>query len=534
MNPRSTIEMDTIAAPRVGAVAADPERFCLEAFVRGHTPQIVIVLAILSALRIFVLVMAFPLSNEVDERYQLETIKMYAHGHLPDKALPHLDPESSRTLLLYWSPESGMTGQQMARIGVVGPLYGLSPEGREAALDRDYYRNKLAQWSRRPNYEAQSAPLYYLVAAGWYRLGSLLGMHDWLLDYWIRFLNPILFGLLVWTSYLFVRTVYPDRTFLKVAVPGLIAVIPQAIFYGVNRDVLSAPMSAAALLLLIEGVDNNERYRSLLIGSLIVGLAFLSSVSNFVLYGPLLMSLYLWARRSSRSLREKATIALAAIGSSCLLPSLWMLRNYLVMGDLTGGRAKTRDLGWTIKPLGEVLQHPLFTWRGLSYFVSALTRSFWRGEYTWRGSDMRSGLADAFYVASSILFAFVFVVAFVRKRQGLAFLEKVVGLQWLFLCASSGLFLAVISLLFDFHDCAYPSRAYPYFVSGRIISGVMLPFAIIYVSGLELATGVFRRWVSPLAVLACLMLAITTSEISVRSVVFSSPYNFFALAGWRH
>ncbi len=95
------------------------------------------------------------------------------------------------------------------------------------------------------------------------------------------------------------------------------------------------------------------------------------------------------------------------------------------------------------------------------------------------------------------------------------------------------LFLAVISLPFDFHDCAYPSRLYPYFVSGRIISGALLPFVLIYASGLELVTNRLRKWVPPVAVLACLMLFITVSEIRVRSVVFSSPYNFFALSGWR-
>jgi hypothetical protein len=93
--------------------------------------------------------------------------------------------------------------------------------------------------------------------------------------------------------------------------------------------------------------------------------------------------------------------------------------------------------------------------------------------------------------------------------------------------------LALISLIFDFHDFPYPSRSHPYFVSGRIMSGALLPFIFIYASALEIVAKCLRKWIPPAVVLACLMLFVTVSEIHVRSVVFSSPYNFFALFGWQ-
>jgi len=127
----------------------------------------------------------------------------------------------------------------------------------------------------------------------------------------------------------------------------------------------------------------------------------------------------------------------------------------------------------------------------------------------------------------------LFAITFVVRRGDIPRLQKLAGFQVLFLVASSVLFLAAISLPFDFHDCAYPSRLYPYFVSGRIISGALLPFALIYAGGLELVVNLVRKWVPPVAVLAFLMLFITVSEIQVRRAVFSSPYNFFALSGWR-
>src|SRR5215472_1836583 len=147
---RSTIEVDRTVAARAGA-SAGQERVSLESFVGLHAAKIVWALAVLAAFRILILAMAFPLSNQVDERYHLATIQMYAQGRLPGRELPYIDPESSRTLLLYWSPELGSSQQQMARSDVVGPLYSLSPEARQISLDRDYYRKKLEQWSRRPN-----------------------------------------------------------------------------------------------------------------------------------------------------------------------------------------------------------------------------------------------------------------------------------------------------------------------------------------------------------------------------------------------
>jgi len=91
------------------------------------------------------------------------------------------------------------------------------------------------------NLEGQSAPFYYLVGAGWYRLGEALGLQSWELAYWIRFLNPAAYVVLVWISYRLVRKVYPDRIFLWLGVPALLAVFPQDVYFGINREVLSAP-----------------------------------------------------------------------------------------------------------------------------------------------------------------------------------------------------------------------------------------------------------------------------------------------------
>ncbi len=505
-----------------------------EVFVRTHSDQIALALCTFAALRILIFAAAFPLTNNIDERFHLATVQMYAHGEIPGRELPRINPEAARTLILYWSPEYNHSQERLKARDVIGPLYRLSPEGQNSILAKEFYASQLDRWLARPNFEAQSAPLYYMVAAGWYKMGAVLGMQDWRLEYWVRFLNPLVYALLVWFSYQFCRTVYPRDTFLQIAVPALIAVFPQDVFFGMNRDVLSAPLSAAVLLLLIKTLKNEPNAnRLLLLGSFFTGLAFLASVSNFVLFGPLVVTLWMYARRSFDTAGRQARIVAINLLAVGVLPSLWMLRNYLVMGDLTGGKAKAHELTWTVKPLGAMFHHPLFSFHGLAYFLVNLTRSFWQGEYTWHQAPMRSAVADRFYLVSSAALAVLFILDFIARRRSTLWLQKMAELQSLFLVAGSVLFLAFISLLFDFHECAYPSRAYPFFVSGRIISGALLPFVLIYASGLELVANRLRRWVPPLLVVGLLILFITVSEVRVRSAAFSSPYNFFALSGWQ-
>src|SRR5260370_17185968 len=104
--------------------------------------------------------------------------------------------------------------------------------------------------------EAQSPPVYYLLAAVWLRIGETLGMQDWTLAYWVRFMNAIVYAMFVWISFLFVKEVVPERPFLCVAVPMLLAVFPQDIFFGMNRDILSPLLTALVLLQLFRALKH--------------------------------------------------------------------------------------------------------------------------------------------------------------------------------------------------------------------------------------------------------------------------------------
>src|SRR5260370_41124895 len=107
------------------------------------------------------------------------------------------------------------------------------------------------------------------------------------------------------------------------------------------------------------------------------------------------------------------------------------------------------------------------------------------------------------------------MVHLVLQRKSANDLHRLWGFLSLYLVTASALFLAAISLPYDFHDCLYPSRLYPYFVSGRIISGTLLPFALLYTSGLEVLFMRVRPCIHPARPLAAIMPSTTVSDVIV-------------------
>ena len=104
-----------------------------------------------------------------------------------------------------------------------------------------------------------------------------------------------------------------------------------------------------------------------------------------------------------------------------------------------------------------------------------------------------------------------------RQHFGSAFLS----------CIAAVAFLGFVSLIYDFHDCFYLSRKFPYFTSGRLILGALIPFLLLFVYGLDRALSFTKsRWPRWLA-LAAMLLFMLISEIATDWPVFSSQYNWF-------
>lgn len=196
-------------------------------------------------------------------------------------------------------------------------------------------------------------------------------------------------------------------------------------------------------------------------------------------------------------------------------------------GDLTGSAAKITLLGWTRKPFAVWWQHPIFRPQGLWIFWRDLITSFWRGEAKWHGQPLSCPVADGFY-AISLLALLGGALLGLRKKAGLSmFQRQAIGIAALGFIASVG-FLALLSIQFDFGSCINPSRGHPYFASGRLLSGTMIPFAVFYVYGIG---WLFRRInpALPFVMLGVILVFMVTSEIMVNRVVFPSEHNLLHL-----
>jgi tetrahydromethanopterin S-methyltransferase subunit C len=87
------------------------------------------------------------------------------------------------------------------------------------------------------------------------------------------------------------------------------------------------------------------------------------------------------------------------------------------------------------------------------------------------------------------------------------------------------LFLAFLSLQFDFGACINPSRARPYFFQGRLMLGALIPFAMLYVYGLSRLLRHEPGLV--LGAVGAIAITITILELLANRVAFTSAYNWF-------
>jgi hypothetical protein len=207
----------------------------------------------------------------------------------------------------------------------------------------------------------------------------------------------------------------------------------------------------------------------------------------------------------------------------------WLLGNYWTVGDFSGTSAKVHAHGWTVKSLAHWWPHPIFTLHGLGEFWRELSASFWRGEFVWGRVRLASPVVDAGYWLTSALLPLVAVASLVRPATAeTPQLRPSLGLAaGSFVLAVA--FLGVASVRFDFGNCYYPSREHPFFTSGRLLTGALVPFLLLYAYGLDRALdrGAMRRFKWP--ALGFILLAITISEAVVNGPVFASRYNWFHL-----
>jgi Predicted membrane protein (DUF2142) len=484
-----------------------------------HEGVLVWLLCVLAGARVFFFCAAFPFFNNTDEQAHFDLVLKYSHGHFP-RGMENFSPESIRYLALCSSPEFFVGPERFPDRNFPAPVEGESP----AALSQAEQ-----SWGHAVNAEAWQPPLYYAVGGVWLKLGESFGFSGAHLLYWVRFLNVFLAAALVWLSFLAAREFFPEQTWLRLCVPLLTAFIPQDMFYGIGNDTLSPLCFGAAFICVVRWLraEVPEGRLALCLG-LAISATYLTKVSNAPLLAIACFALALSLLSMARSGKLRRVLPALGVLTVCIVVPVgaWILWMQYAFGDATGSAAHIQLSGWTRKPFAEWWQHPIFSWRGGSAFVSELLASFWRGEFYWHGKRLASGFMDTFYIISSLVLVAIAAADLPRLNRKDKGTAGIVLLALLLLIASVA-FLVLISIRFDFGEDFYPSRASPYLWSGRLISGAFIPFVILYVYGLGRAfswTG--RKWL-PLAAVAIIAIAMTISEVQISNQVFTSAYNWF-------
>jgi hypothetical protein len=484
---------------------------------------LILLLCVAAAIRVCIFSAAFPFFSNVDEDLHFDLITQYSHGHLP-RAFDSLREETLSWIVPYASPEFLFTPDQFPGAKFPPPLWKQSGPG----VDPEIAATRAA-WSSETNFESSQPPLYYALASVWWWVGRHFGLTGLQSLYWLRFLNGFLIGLIVLLSYLIARTVAPERVQLRVGVPLLLAFIPQNVFYALNNDVLSPVCFGGLFLCVLQWLRTSRP--TLLLGTL-TGLAvaatYLTKLSNLPLVVVALVAIIAKLRPAIRQKPETVLIAFAALVLCAAIPiGSWIVWTKYQFGDLTGSVAKITLLGWTQKSFSDWWQHPIFTLRGFWVFWRDLIASFWRGEVKWQGQPLSCPVADGFYAISSLVLLGAALLGLRKKANLSTFQRQAIGVAALGFIASVG-FLALLSIQFDFGSCINPSRAHPYFASGRLLSGALIPFALSYVYGID---WLFRRInpAVPLLMLIVILVFVVTSEIMTNRVVFTSEHNLFHL-----
>jgi hypothetical protein len=482
-------------------------------------------LAAAAALRILGFSLAFPFFTNVDEYRHFDVVLKYARGEIPRPGPDRYEPDLAWWVGSFGSPEYHRDPDAPAGAELPRPVWLEPPEvgaARVAQLER--------YLGERHSLEADQPPLYYAAAGGWLALGRALGLEGALLLYWVRALGAAAGAATVGLAWLLLRDLYPQSALVRLGAPLLLAALPQDWLFYLTSDAFSPLVGGLAFLLALRlAARPGAPTRAYAAAGLVAAAGFLTKFPNAALGAAALVASAAslagagaWRARAPRWALYWACFLLPAAG--------WLLRNWVLGGDLTATAFKVQKLGWVPKAFAAWWDHPLFTPAGAVTFVRHLLPTFWRGELVWQRETLAWPPADALYGATTLLFLALALFGLRRRERPRA--ARVSEAAAACAVAAGVSILGALSLLFHFPERANPSAGFPFFVEGRLISGVSVPFALLYARGVEVAAAALPGAWRARAGFACLgavALLALASELWLARPVFASPYNGFHL-----
>jgi hypothetical protein len=390
---------------------------------------------------------------------------------------------------------------------------------------------KAGKYLETTNYESGQPPLYYFLTGGWWRVCQAAGWKGANRVFALRCLNGFLLAATILAGWLAARLIFPENRFIRVAAPAIIACQPQSIYYCVSDDNLVALTFGLVFLLVLKCW---QRDALSVRQGMALGLAFAAVFLTKLTCVPLLavaacvlvIKAGIWVREAKW---RASRWGLAALSVSAGIPALaWMLWCRTRLGDWSGSAQKSQLLHWTLKPVADWFDHPLFSVGGFLFFIGRNIATFWQGEALWFRQPLANPWADLAYVLGTVGSVLLVFMVLVVRPQRVAPLQRVALWFGMAGAASLLLFLAWMSVRYDYHDCFNPSSAVPFFLAGRMMLGVLIPAILIFAKSLDLVLFQANERLKFL-VLGLLLLVMLAVELYVDHPVFHSQYSWIRL-----
>lgn len=190
-------------------------------------------------------------------------------------------------------------------------------------------------------------------------------------------------------------------------------------------------------------------------------------------------------------------------------------------------KLNAEHFGITIKPFAEWWHHPIFSQKGIWFYLTGQLTTFWQGEFFWENQPLILPGSTTLYTIFSLGLLAVAFSGLHPTTNPDPWQRRALGLAAACFIGILG-FFALLSVIYNFDQCPNPSRDYPYFHQGRLMLGALIPFLLLIVYGLDrllYRVGTKTKFL----VLGAIIAAMLTSEIVVDWPAFSNPFNWFHL-----
>ena len=345
------------------------------------------------------------------------------------------------------------------------------------------YLEMLKKWGFPPEqsierirYESHQPPLYYVLAAGAYRLASLFpGLP---MPQTLRLFSLGLGALFLWVTYRLVRVIYPSQALVALGAAAFCATLPMhlAVTGSVNNDVLVELLLATLVWQLVRSRAWTFG-RAVGIGALL-GLALLTKVQAYVGFGLALFALAwdAWRPRDERGHHpwgRTVVLGMVMLATALVIASPWLLRNARLYGptDLLGLQRHDQVVEGQLTTREYLAQHgPLNLLRS---FVVTTFQSFW-GQFGWMGVVLhfRYYMAWAIFSGLVLVGLAIYLARVLRGAEGLS-PEAKRGLLLLLVWA------AATTLGYLWYNTKYVQH------QGRYLFPALVPWAVALALGLR-------------------------------------------------